>query len=169
MRMIDDHDIQQFLNGSSSNAHHFLGAHFIRDDQGKIVATEFSVYAPHAKEVRLVADFNNYEGWKHVLTKVHPHGFFRIEIPGNLEWATYKYEIHTHKGQVLYKADPFAYFSEERPSTGSKVYHIDGYPWHDQKWHYEKKNIMKSLMNSLTMSCLMGLHMSNYCLCMSIH
>lgn len=138
MRMMNDHDIEAFLNGHASHAHQFLGAHFIKNEQGDIIATEFSVYAPHAKEVRLVADFNHYEGWKHVLTKIHPQGFFRIEIPGNLEWAVYKYEIHTTQG-ILYKADPFGYFSEERPATGSKVYHIDGYQWHDQKWHYEKK------------------------------
>ncbi len=139
MRMMNDHDIQAFLNGNSDNAHLFLGAHLIKNNLNDVIATEFSVYAPHAKEVRLVSDFNGYEGWKHVLTKVHPLGFYRIEIPGNYEWATYKYEIHTHHGDVLYKADPFAYFAEERPATGSKVYHIDGYLWHDQKWYYEKK------------------------------
>jgi 1,4-alpha-glucan branching enzyme len=48
-------------------------------------------------------------------------GIFRIEIPGNFEWATYKYEIHTNSGRVIYKADPFANFAEVRPQTASKV------------------------------------------------
>ncbi len=138
MHKISDVDIEKYLSGESDNAHHFLGAHLIKNAKDDVIFTSFTVYAPHAKEVRLVAEFNNYEGWKHVLTKIHPQGFYQIVLPGNYEWATYKYEIHTAH-EVLYKADPFGYFSEVRPATGSKVYHIDGYQWHDQKWHYEKK------------------------------
>ena len=135
-----------FLLGNDFLAHQFLGSHLIRDKKGKVIATEFSVYAPNAKEVRLISSDNNYEGWKHVLTKIHPQGFFSIRIPRNLEWTTYKYEIHLHNGDVLYKADPFAYFAEERPGTASKVYDIDGYTWIAQKWVYEKKKVYQDPM-----------------------
>ncbi len=139
MHKINEQDIQTYLDGNCDYAHHFLGAHLIKNDEHQVIATSFTVYAPHAKEVRLIAEFNQFEGWKHVLTKIHPQGFYRIEIPGNYEWSTYKYEIHTLDHKVLYKADPFGYFAEERPANGSKVYHIDGYHWHDDKWHAEKK------------------------------
>ncbi len=138
MRPLADHDVNDFLLGRCSHAHHFLGAHLIKDENGEIKSTEFSVYAPNATEVRLVADFNHYEGWKHVMTQIHPMGFFRIEIPGNFMWATYKYEIHTRKG-ILYKADPFAFYAEIRPGTASKVVDINGYPWRDQTWMETKK------------------------------
>lgn len=128
-----------FLLGKESNAHKWLGSHLIRDDQGIIVATKFTTYAPHAKEVRLISSDNNYEGWKHVLTKINDQGLFSITIPKNLEWTIYKYEIHLHDGTVLYKADPFAFFAEKRPNNGSIVYDIDNYLWNDLKYFKNKK------------------------------
>jgi len=139
MRLISDHDVDLFLNGLHDHAFKIFGSHLLKDDQGVIYATEYTVYAPNAKEVRLIAEFNNYESWKHVLTKIHYQGIYRIEVPGNHEWAIYKYEIHTFEGKILHKTDPFGYYSEHRPQTGSKVYDIDGYDWHDQTWFYEKK------------------------------
>lgn len=139
MRTIDQHDIDTYLNGTHAYAYRFLGAHLLRNEKGEVVSTQFTVYAPHAKEVRLIGSFNQYEGWKHVLTKINHQGFYRIEMPGNLEWETYKYEIHTHDGHLLYKADPFAFFSEVRPGTNSKVCRLDHYQWHDEKWHETKK------------------------------
>src|SRR5690554_2775129 len=130
-----------YLLGKNYLAHQFLGAHLNKDKDGNIISTTFNVYAPNAKEVRLIADFNNYEGWKHVLSKMHPQGFWSITIPKNLEWSTYKYELHLHDGQILHKADPFAFFAELRPSNGSKVYDIEGYHWHDDTWFYEKKKV----------------------------
>ncbi|MBE0701043.1 MAG: 1,4-alpha-glucan branching protein GlgB [Acholeplasmataceae bacterium] len=139
MMWFTDDQVNEFLMGRSSNLHQLLGAHLLRNEQNEIVKTRFLVYAPNAKEVRLVSSFNNYEGWKHVLAKVHHQGFFCIEIPENLEWATYKYEIHTQSGRILHKADPFGFFAEERPNTASKVYDIESYAWHDQDWQYHKK------------------------------
>ncbi len=139
MRTISDIDVNMFLNGLHDHAFKIFGAHLLRNEQNEVYATEYTVYAPNAKEVRLIASFNEYEGWKHVLTKIHYQGIYRIEIPGNHEWAIYKYEIHTHDHKILHKADPFAYFSEVRPETSSKVYDIDFYQWNDQDWFYHKK------------------------------
>ena len=128
-----------FLLGLETNAHEWMGAHLLKDDQGIIYATKFTTYAPHAKEVRLVSSDNNYEGWKHVLSKINNKGLFSITIPKNLEWTIYKYEIHLNDGRVLYKADPFAFFAEKRPSNGSVVYNIKEYNWQDKKYLKEKK------------------------------
>lgn len=141
MRLISDHDINEFLLGRHDTIHTFLGSHLLRDDDGTIRATEFTVYAPNAHEVRLIASFNQYEGWKHVLTKIHHMGFWRIEVPGDHTYATYKYEIHTPQGRTIYKADPFAHYAEVRPHTGSKVYDVSGYSWHDQPWFLAKKKV----------------------------
>jgi len=139
MRTVSDHIINEFLMGRAYDLHTWMGAHLLKDHQGMVYATEFTVYAPNAKEVRLVSDFNAYEGWKHVLTKIHHMGVFRIEVPGNLEWATYKYEIITQSNRTIYKADPFGFYAEVRPQTASKVVELDGYPWDDQQWFLEKK------------------------------
>jgi 1,4-alpha-glucan branching enzyme len=139
MRLISDFDVNEFLLGRSSNLYEWMGAHLLKDEQGAIYATQYTVYAPNAKEVRLISSFNNYEGWKHVLTKIHHMGFFRIEIPGNQEYEIYKYEIHTQKNRIIYKADPFGFTSEVRPLTSSKVYDMEGYAWNDSLWNYTKK------------------------------
>lgn len=144
MRPLFDHDIERFLNGTHDAIYTFLGSHLLKDEKNQVISTEFTVYAPHAKEVRLAASFNQYEGWKHVLTKIHHTGFYRIEVAGNQHWADYKYEIHTHDGRILYKADPLAHYAEVRPGTASKVYDIDGYQWHDQQWQYLKKRVYES-------------------------
>jgi len=139
MRPISDYDCEKFLLGEHAEAYRFLGAHLLKNADGEIYATEFTVYAPNAKEVRLIAGFNQFEGWKHVLTKVHPMGFYRIEVLGDHSWETYKYEIHTTSNRLIYKADPFAHFAEVRPNTASKVTDIDGYAWQDGHWFSTKK------------------------------
>lgn len=141
MRLISDHDVNEFLLGRHDAIHTFLGSHLIKDEHGVVQKTEFTVYAPNAKEVRLIASFNQYESWKHVLTKIHHMGFWRIEIPGDHTYATYKYEIHTPQGRIIYKADPLAHYAEERPHTASKVYDVNGYSWHDQEWFRSKKKV----------------------------
>ncbi|MFU8792856.1 MAG: 1,4-alpha-glucan branching protein GlgB [Acholeplasmataceae bacterium] len=139
MQHITDHDINEFLLGRHHQLYKIFGAHLLRDEAGSITATRFTVYAPHAKEVRLISEHNNYEGWKHVLTRIHHSGIFSITIPENLEWVTYKYELHLPSGDILFKADPFAFFAEVRPQTASKVYDINYYLWSDQGFLYTKK------------------------------
>ena len=131
-------DLYFFDQGKSSDAYRLFGSHLVRDKKGKIVATRFTVYAPNAVAVKLICSYNNFEGWKHELTKIEPYGVWSIEISENLEWNTYKYEVYTRDGRVLYKADPYAYFSEVRPANASKVYDIEGYEWHDDVWMYTK-------------------------------
>ena len=138
MKQIDEQMIQRFFDGQASNLHEYLGSFLILNDEGEICATTFRVYAPNAKEVRLVSEFNQYEGWKHVLTKISDFGFFEITIPGNYEYNLYKYEIHTKNDDVLYKSDPFAHYAEIRPGNASKIVSVDGYLWSDQQWHYNK-------------------------------
>jgi 1,4-alpha-glucan branching enzyme len=137
MKPVSDHAVNRFFKGEADDLYTMFGAHLVKEN-GTPVMTRFTVYAPNAREVRLVADFNGYEGWRHCLTKIHPQGIWRIEIPGNHEWATYKYEIHTHNGAVLYKADPFATHAETRPNTASKVYDLEGYVWNDDA-HFKGK------------------------------
>ena len=131
-------DLYFFDQGKLSDSYRLFGSHLVKDKNGKIIATRFTVYAPNAKAVKLICSYNNFEGWKHELTKIDNYGVWSIEIPVNLEWNTYKYEIHTLDGRILYKADPYAHFSEVRPANASKVYDIDGYEWSDSDWMLNK-------------------------------
>ena len=146
MRSIHEKDVQDFLMGNHDHAYRFLGSHLLKNEDGLVYATEFTTYAPHATEVKLIGSFNHYDGSNHSLTKIHHLGFYRIEIPLDLMWVDYKYEIHTPSGKVLHKADPFAHYAEVRPGTSSKVVNLDGYTWHDQDWFYLKKKVYQEPM-----------------------
>ncbi|MBN2299774.1 MAG: 1,4-alpha-glucan branching enzyme, partial [Acholeplasmataceae bacterium] len=66
IHLISDHNVNEFLLGRADNLHQWMGAHLKRDNHANVISTIFTVYAPNAHEVRLVSDFNGYEGWKHV-------------------------------------------------------------------------------------------------------
>ncbi|MFH5881130.1 1,4-alpha-glucan branching protein GlgB [Liberiplasma polymorphum] len=131
MEKMNQDTLYYFNQGLLTDAYQHFGAHLMKNAQGEVVKTRFTVYAPHAKEVSVVGEFNQFQNWVHQLTKVDKLGIWRIEIPENLEWKTYKYEIKTYDGRTLYKSDPYGYFSAERPDTVSKVYDIEGYHWQD--------------------------------------
>ncbi len=145
-KKVSAEDMYFFNEGKLYDAYRVFGAHLIRNEKGEIEGTEFTVYAPHAKSVNVVGEFNNWEGWKHNLEKVDPNGVWRLFIPGVGEWAQYKYEIETQDGRRLYKSDPYGYFAADRPQVQSKVYDIDGYSWNDAKWFETKQKVYNQPM-----------------------
>ena len=132
MKPIHGDTLYYFNQGQLKDAYRHFGAHLIRNDKGEITLTRFTVYAPHAVSVSVVGEFNGYQDWVHQMTRIDDAGIWRIEIPQNLEWQTYKYRIETVGGGKLYKADPYAFYSSLRPETTSKVYDLEGYEWHDE-------------------------------------
>lgn len=140
MFKISKEDAYFFSNGKLFDAKRIFGSFLNKNEKGIIESTRFTVYAPNAKNVSVIGDFNNWDIFAHALTKVDDLGIWSITIPWNLEWATYKYFIDTGS-TTLYKADPYATFAEERPGTSSKVYDLDNYEWNDDKWQYEKQKI----------------------------
>ena len=134
MKGIHADTMYYFHQGLCEDAYHHFGAHLIKDKKGQVTLTRFTVYAPSAKAVSLIGEFNHFEDWTHQMTKVDEAGVFQIEIPGSLEWATYKYKIFPHHGDPLYKADPYAFYASHRPETTSKVYDLDGYQWSDHAY-----------------------------------
>lgn len=131
-----DFEIHLFHEGSLYKSYELFGAHVIKENG--VTGTRFCVWAPHAREVRLVGSFNDWNGSDHLLVKVSEQGVWTIFVPENLEGHLYKYEIVTRSGQVLLKADPYAFFSELRPHTASIVYSIKGYKWNDKMWQRKK-------------------------------
>ncbi len=131
---ISKDDLYFYNQGTLYDAYRIFGAHLIKDQNNQITGTRFTVYAPHAKEVNVLGEFNDYQAWVHNLTKVDASGIWSIVIDNARDWHMYKYQIKTFDGRELYKSDPYAFYSALRPETMSKVYDIDGYEWHDQ--HY---------------------------------
>ncbi|WP_304411976.1 1,4-alpha-glucan branching enzyme [Geobacillus sp. C56-T3] len=132
-----DLEVYLFHEGRLYQSYELFGAHVIRD--GGAVGTRFCVWAPHAREVRLVGSFNDWNGANSPLTKVNDEGVWTIVVPENLEGHLYKYEIITPDGRVLLKADPYAFYSELRPHTASIVYDLKGYEWNDSSWQRKKR------------------------------
>ncbi len=140
MNKITELDLYLFNEGKLKEAYNLFGSHFVKDDQGTVIGVFFRVYAPHAKIVSVVGDFNHWDSRNHVMEKEDGFGVFGLFIPGLSEWERYKYCIVTSYGQTIFKADPYAFFSDNRPETSSKVYDINGYVWHDQEYIESRKH-----------------------------
>ncbi len=125
-------DVYLFHEGNNNNLYKFLGSHIYSDDLG--THTRFLVWAPNAKHVNLVGDFNDWDDYSLPLQKLHDGEIWEICLRDVKIFDSYKYRIVTQDSEVLYKADPFAFHSELRPKTASKVYDIEGYTWNDKKW-----------------------------------
>ncbi|MGN0609809.1 MAG: 1,4-alpha-glucan branching protein GlgB [Oscillospiraceae bacterium] len=136
-----------FHEGTSANAYDFLGAHKGTKKGKKGVF--FRVWAPHAKSVSIVGDFNKWDRNKNPL-KLLPDGtVWEIFLENVDTFFLYKYSIETAHCSIVLKADPFGTHMETRPGTATKYFDIDGYKWEDKAW-YDKKaktNVYKSPMN----------------------
>ena len=139
--------IQLFHEGTLYDSYKYLGAHLIKLNEK--LCTQFSVWAPQAKEIRLVGDFNNWNGDGYSFHRLNNEGIWSFLVHENLEGFLYKYEITTSTGDKILKADPYGFYSEIRPNTASIVYSLDGFQWDDQKWktHMLKRNSFSAPMS----------------------
>ncbi|SDE90591.1 1,4-alpha-glucan branching protein GlgB [Sporomusa acidovorans] len=126
----DDQDLYLFHEGNLQRSYRLLGAHVAEDRQG----VRFTVWAPHAQAVRVIGDFNNWDGSRHALERVSTCGIWSLFVPEAQVGTFYKYEIITAGGETLHKADPYAFAAELRPKTASKVARLEGYDWQDAAW-----------------------------------
>ena len=131
--VLGDMDLYLFGEGQHWEIYQKLGAHLITH-QG-VQGVLFAVWAPNASRVSVVGSFNNWDGRRHLMRPRGSSGIWEIFIPGLHEWDIYKYELLDKDGRLLpLKADPYGFVSEVRPKTGSLVYDIKSYTWHDEKW-----------------------------------
>lgn len=121
-------DIYLFHRGEHREAYNYMGAHSTKD------SVRFRVWAPHAKSVAVVGDFNNWNGNDHMMTKINNEGIWELEIPNLKRMEKYKYRVEGGDGNVVLKADPYAFYSEMRPNTASIVYDVPKFKWADKRW-----------------------------------
>lgn len=112
-------------------AYEWLGAHPV--DDGQTVGVRFAVWAPNAREVCVICDKNH---WQHGAFYLNssPEGVWSGVVPYLRPGDAYKYSVRLQSGQIVEKADPYAFYAETPPKTASIVYDIEGYPWNDQAW-----------------------------------
>lgn len=132
MPTIGDVDQYLFNQGVHYQLYNLLGAHLITHEG--VEGVRFAVWAPGAKRVSLVGDFNYWDGRVNPMRSMGQSGIWELFVPGLKEGLKYKFEIKTQDGKLLLKADPYAYYSEVRPSTASIVYDIHRFKWDDHEW-----------------------------------
>lgn len=132
----DQLPVYLFHEGKNFKAYAYLGAHIINDG----AACVFRVWAPKAKSVSLVGDFNNWDKSANVMRRIEDGGIWQTTVEKVEEYQCYKYAITAADGTTRLKADPYATHAETRPFTASKIYDISGYKWTDSKWQDAKKN-----------------------------
>ena len=94
----------------------------------------FAVWAPHAKSVSVVGNFNNWDEKADIMKCDNNMGLYQLFIPKVREGDLYKFCITAQSGELLYKADPYANYSELRPGNASRVVDLTGYKWSDSVW-----------------------------------
>jgi 1,4-alpha-glucan branching enzyme len=126
---IGEQDIYLFLEGTHGRLYRGLGC------QLGDAAARFAVWAPNAKAVAVIGDFN---GWRRDAHPARPRsdasGLWEVEVPGVAPGQRYKFAIRTRGGEWLEKADPCARRCEAPPATASITWRDDGYAWHDAAW-----------------------------------
>ncbi len=106
--------------------------------------TQFAVWAPNARGVSLIADFNHWDGSACPMRSMGASGVWEIFVPGIGQGEKYKFEIWAQQGYLRVKSDPVAFYSELRPLTASIVYDLNAYSWRDASW---KKQALNRPMN----------------------
>ena len=127
-------ELDQYLLGQGNHYEIYkkLGAHLVEDVDKK--GTYFAVWAPNAQKVSVIREFNDWDLTADVMERNDPVGIYTCFVEGAKENEMYKFCIETKKGELLYKADPYANYAELRPGTASRITDISKIKWTDKAW-----------------------------------
>ena len=131
-----------FHDGTNFEAYNYMGAH--RIGAGKKAC--FRTWAPSAKAISVVGDFNSWDGDANPMTKITEGGVWECIVDRVEDYDAYKFAVTGKDGKTIMKSDPYAYHFETRPSNASKFYTLDNYNWHDQE--YCKTRTQKNSLNA---------------------
>ena len=129
---IGEVDLHLIVEGTHERLYDVLGAH-PRTHEG-VEGVSFAVWAPNARSVRIVGDFDRWDGRLLPLRTMGASGVWELFVPGIGAGELYKYEILGRDGKLRLKADPFAFSMQVRPETASRVWDPSAYPWTDDEW-----------------------------------
>lgn len=118
-----------FYEGKNVRAYEYLGAH--RQKDGKVV---FRTWAPNAKAISVVGDFNDWNPQANYMYKCNSGGVWECVIDGINDFCIYKYCVESNYNTMTQKSDPYGYHFETRPSNATRFYDIEGYDWQDDAW-----------------------------------
>jgi 1,4-alpha-glucan branching enzyme len=132
---LGDFDLHLIGEGKLEQLYSKLGAHVTEIDG--VVGTAFAVWAPNAKAVSVVGDFNSWDGRLHPMRTLGGSGIWELFVPDIADGAKYKFEIRTHDNRLRIKADPLAFATEHPPANASVVYRSQ-HDWSDAEWLAER-------------------------------
>lgn len=139
MNNFSELDMYLFGQATHYDIYKKMGAHVHSKDG--VNGVYFDVWAPHAKEVAVIGEFNDWNETSHMMKRLMDPdmGIYELFVPEAKPGQLYKFLIYTPDGDKLYKADPYASMAEERPGTASRIVAPFSYKWADEKWMKERK------------------------------
>ncbi|MGB3655063.1 MAG: 1,4-alpha-glucan branching enzyme [Rivularia sp. (in: cyanobacteria)] len=135
---LTDFDLHLFNEGNHHRIYEKLGAH-LAEVKG-VKGVYFAVWAPNARNVSVLGDFNSWDGRKHQMRKSSDVGVWELFIPELKVGEHYKYEIKNPAGHIYEKSDPYGFAQEVRPKTASIVTDLDTYKWNDSEWLEKRRH-----------------------------
>ena len=126
-------DFDKYLLGEGTHERTYekMGAHLVELDGQKGI--HFAVWAPSARNVYIMGDFNDWHGASHSMNS-SDSGIWTLFVPGLEEYTLYKYRVVSHTGESFDKTDPYGFAIEQRPKTASVVVNLNRYQWDDSDW-----------------------------------
>jgi len=134
--IMSNYDLHLFSEGKNHFVYRRLGSHIMTVDG--INGVYFAVWAPNARRVSVVGNFNGWDGRRHPMRVLGSSGVWELFIAGLSDGEIYKFEIKTTDDLVLLKSDPYGFFFEMRPKSATIVHDVDRYQWGDSKWIDER-------------------------------
>jgi len=132
LQTLSDFDVYLLAEGTFDHAYEKLGAHLTERDGRQGV--QFAVWAPNAKQVSVVGDFNQWNPEANIM-RSSSAGVWESFAPGLAQGAVYKYHVvSNYRGYTVDKTDPYGFAAEVRPHTASRVWNLENYCWNDSSW-----------------------------------
>ena len=133
-------EISLYHKGLNFQSYKILGSNFIKSGAFKGV-TCFAVWAPNAKSVSVIGDFNNWNEGSHIMKKNPDSGIWVLFIKNLKMGSRYKYYILSEDNKVLIKTDPFSTYYSSAPDNCSIIHDINNYKWNDDEWMSRRSKI----------------------------
>jgi 1,4-alpha-glucan branching enzyme len=135
--LMTEFDRYLFGQGTHYQIYEKMGAHIT--ESGGVSGVYFAVWAPNARNVSVIGDFNSWDGRKHQMRRVDP-GVWELFVPGISVGTKYKFEIKNDVGHIYEKSDPYGFQQEIRPKTASVVTDLSIHKWQDAAWLEKRRN-----------------------------
>jgi len=136
---LGDMDLHLFNEGNHLRLYEILGAH-LRTRDG-VSGVSFAIWAPNAKRVSLLCEFNRWDGRLSPMRAMGSSGIWELFVPGLRPGLLYKFEIKTRDGLLRIKTDPLAFSMEIPPAMCARIWDLSGYQWGDGQWMGKRPSI----------------------------